>query len=292
MDEPANKLRLAWQAFNVVVIVGAIAFAVFYVMPGLLERPDPQVGAAAESQSRIGPASCHVTTRGKSLWLTSRGRNKPFILRNAHSVSVRAVALSNDGKHMASSAGEDVVFWDTESRKRLHTAQGTVKRNDVLVFTGSGERLVAFGETDGKIDVWNTATGELQTTVAVPREALDAAPNAFCLQLPFEDGKPSSPPSLKPVELERVRDRNSRAALLDDGGQGGWILRDNVSGKRVLAYNSGTANPDETEPAKSLSWRPAGRYSAYSWGEAVVIWKLCPRRTAKRVTENGRVFLR
>ena len=69
-------------------------------------------------------------------------------------------------------------------------------------------------------------------------------------------------------------------------------LRDSVSGEYVLAVNDGWTDPSSADLAKALSWNPAGRYSAYAQGNTVVIWKLCPRPQAQRVSEGGRTMLR
>jgi len=285
-----RQWRLIQVAAKVLLFVAVVGAGLYRILPDLLDKPDPNVGALAEPGCRMGMPPYRASTRGRAVWLWKRNREEPFILRERPGEVVRALALSNDASVLATAVGGRIKLWDVGKRRVRHSVSGAVKRVDVLVFTAAPDWLVAFGEADGKLDVWHVPSGRLRATVAVPREK--AAADAFRLELRFPKGKPAAKPRLSRTEYESVRDANSVGALLNDGEGGPWRLRDNVSGQFVQSCNDGWTDPNAAEPAKSLSWHAGGRYSAYAGPHGVLIWKLCPRRDAQRVTEGGRIFLR
>ncbi len=101
------------------------------------------------------------------LWdLTTR---EPITELNGHSEEINAMAISPDGKVLASaSRDQSVILWDLRSRRRLATVtdnQGWV--NDVA-FSPDGKTL-AFGVMNGDVKLWDIAAGRIKAVGHVPK---------------------------------------------------------------------------------------------------------------------------
>jgi len=107
------------------------------------------------------------------LWETQSGH-----LRSApqgHSGLVYAVALSHDGRLLASGGAEGMVkLWDTSSGQLLTTLRG---HSGVVwsVALSRDARLLASGGDDGVLRLWDAESGLLQRTLRADRryERLD-----------------------------------------------------------------------------------------------------------------------
>ena len=124
--------------------------------------------------------------------------------------------------------------------------------------------LVVLVDDDQKVEIYDIERQEIIATEKVQMEQRDAF--RLAINIDARDGPGR-------VEMSRAQFEYVREAVLP--GRGIRKFRDNVSGEFVKSYNDGwKAN---FEPAKSLSWNPEGRYSAYAEQDKVLIWKLCPR---------------
>jgi WD40 repeat protein len=74
------------------------------------------------------------------------------------------VALSPDGKTVASAANEVICVWDLPARRQLKVIAGDIGRIFSLAFAPDGRSLVA-GSHDGTLKFWNMATLEEVTAI-------------------------------------------------------------------------------------------------------------------------------
>jgi WD40 repeat protein len=82
-----------------------------------------------------------------------------------HTNSVRSVAVSPDGKSIASCADELIKVWNAATRAELQTLKGHQKNVNVVVFS-PGAKRIASGSEDKTVRVWDAATGEPILTLA------------------------------------------------------------------------------------------------------------------------------
>lgn len=111
----------------------------------------------------------------KSLPVTHPQSNKPpsEVLRLGHERGVWCVAVSPDGKLIASGSDEFIRLWDAESGKRLQDpffdADGEVRG---LAFSTNGSRLVAevVHSWSWEIRVFEVASGEVEKSFKQPED--------------------------------------------------------------------------------------------------------------------------
>ncbi|KAH7881895.1 WD40-repeat-containing domain protein [Phlebopus sp. FC_14] len=95
-------------------------------------------------------------------WRVTDGREVGVVMK--HGSPVRAVAVSGDGKTIASGGGDGkVVFWNTDTCKKLVRSQGKHSNWVVSLSFAPDSQRVASGSYDGWIIIWSTLTGERVT---------------------------------------------------------------------------------------------------------------------------------
>lgn len=107
-------------------------------------------------QGTIATASDDQTVR---LWDSTTGRHRQVL---GHGNWVRAVALSPDGKRVASSALDDTVrLWDARSGQQLYKlfGHGAVGGRRSLAFLPGGKRFLSWGD-DWYLRMWDVKTGK------------------------------------------------------------------------------------------------------------------------------------
>jgi RNA polymerase sigma factor (sigma-70 family) len=102
-----------------------------------------------------------------TLWDVASG--KQLQERASHFAATDSVAISPDGKFVASAAGGDrtVRLWDAHSGKPLHVWPMPHGRIDPLLFTPDGASVLAAGLW-GECRMWNVRTGEERQVFRVP----------------------------------------------------------------------------------------------------------------------------
>jgi WD40 repeat protein len=123
--------------------------------------PDCQVLAEASSEFVGGK---EIWRGGKIVvWDVLAGRHKAIL--NAHSKDVNSLAMTQDGKFLASgSADASVKLWDTE-KGRLHLDLGKQGAEvNAVAFAPDGKTL-ASGMHSHEVKLWDTATGNVKLTL-------------------------------------------------------------------------------------------------------------------------------
>jgi WD40 repeat protein len=87
------------------------------------------------------------------------------VLALTHPAGVLAVAVSADGRTIASSGADlTIKIWDVEARREKWTIQQAGQRFTCMVFSHDGRWLLT-GSLDGNIKVWDMKTGSLVRTL-------------------------------------------------------------------------------------------------------------------------------
>jgi WD40 repeat protein len=77
-----------------------------------------------------------------------------------HRTSVETIAASDDGRTLATVADREVRVWAVPPRRRVAQLRGTATGHPLV---SSDCRLVASGDSNGNVTVWNTVTDEVFT---------------------------------------------------------------------------------------------------------------------------------
>ncbi len=81
---------------------------------------------------------------------------------HAHDDPIVAMALSPDGKFLATAAKDNTIkVWQLPDGKLLHTIQGHARTVTDLAFSHDGQRLVS-ASADMTVRLWSVATGKLE----------------------------------------------------------------------------------------------------------------------------------
>ncbi len=95
-----------------------------------------------------------------------RAEKPELVLQTGHSSVVTAIALSSDGKRIASgSLDKTVILWDVESGKQLRSFNGHTEFITAVALSPDG-LLLASGNTDDTIKLWQLNTGRELRTLA------------------------------------------------------------------------------------------------------------------------------
>ena len=116
--------------------------------------------------SKLLIAGCHLADHSGEvqLWDVSTGKLQHAL---KHDKYVNSVAVSPDGKMLASGSGEgsdQVQIWDTQKGAFLRSLRGGRSGTRCVAFSPDGQTIAA-GWGDGKVRLWDVQTGEWKETL-------------------------------------------------------------------------------------------------------------------------------
>jgi WD40 repeat protein len=112
-------------------------------------------------------ASLFWPSGNSSLSTISITNNQPLRTLQGHSTWIYAIALSRDGRFLASgSFDKEIKIWHLPSGNLLHTLKG---HGDAVVSLAISpdSKFLASGSWDNRIKLWNLETGQLIRTVVI-----------------------------------------------------------------------------------------------------------------------------
>lgn len=202
MSDGKERLSLYCGAIAAAAI---LAFGMWH-----LGRSPSSDSAAPSDQSKLQPVKAFQKLDGLSAFfeaiafsndgrlVVSGGRDKLARLWDVssgavvqtfrgHASQVTAVALSPDGKRLASGSGEryggppspkfpidsTLRIWDVSSGKELNQLSGHSPEVSVVVFSPDG-RTVVSGDTDGRCILWDVDRGEERARLSATSGAISA----------------------------------------------------------------------------------------------------------------------
>ena len=224
--------------------------------------------------ARDGALSMYVTAAGITMFDTHTGTRTRTILKGVSDLADGRVALSPDGRevtvagpegpnntaYLSSPVRSQIRTFDVATGERTRTTSLPTHVVDALSYSPDG-RLIAVGNEDGTIDLYNPATGTVSLTKdRTPTREIDAiafAPNGRWFAAASSDG------TVRIIDLPSGRERNS---LMNPGA--GALARVAISpDSRTLAVVSWTGKlsrwdmPTSTEIGGNLAVGPEGTSS-------------------------------
>ncbi len=257
--------------------------------PGLVAAP---LAAAWSKQGRLlaaADAAGNLTT-----WQSKQGPASEAGARNstfaASGAQANAVAVSPDGKQIASGLGADILLWDAASGSLLRTLAGHRRNIGALAYSPDGATL-ASGGWDGDVILWNAKSGDkLRTLQGHKRDVAGLAWSPDGKRLASTGSGDNQVLLWNPATGEVE-------ATLKGTDQGVWGLAWSPDGK-TLAVSTSLADIllwDMTKPELSaspdgvlrghsnwvstLAWSPDGAKLASGGADRlVIVWDVANRR--------------
>jgi WD40 repeat protein/tetratricopeptide (TPR) repeat protein len=207
---------------------------------------------------------------------------------------VIALAVSRDGKHLATVGGQSVRLWDFATGKQVLSLPGHTDNVAAVAFSRDGTRL-ATGGADRTIRVWNVVTGQPLVDLAGHAGAItgiDFSPDGSSLVSVGADGKVllwDGRPRLDQVQLEGSVGSPSVAYSPDKsrvaaGGLETVQVWDRQTGRRLLELGGFPGY------AFATTYSPDGSRIASAGINTLLVWNAQTGEQIHRSEEKGRTI--
>lgn len=187
------------------------------------------------------------------IWNTSSAQERLRIRQNKRREGT-SIAISPDGRTLASGSDGHVRLWDLTTGEQLGPGGSTATVNAV-VFSPDGGSL-ASGDDDGVVRLWHVASGRESLRIEGQRWSVSALAVA-------PDG----------------------GTLASGGPLGSVVVRGIQSGETVRSFQTGVG------PITSISYSPEGRLLAYGQGyeQGFHLWNLATGELVRKVVRSRNV---
>ncbi|VXD24427.1 Serine/Threonine protein kinase with WD40 repeats [Planktothrix serta PCC 8927] len=204
----------------------------------------------------------------------------------AHSSWVKALAISPDGKILASGSNDKTIrLWDLKEGNRMRTIEGHTEGVNAIAFSPDGQTL-ASGSDDQTIRLWGSETGSRQLTIAGHEGAIHAlafSPDGQTLVSGGTD---------RIIRFWNLQTGSRKRSISGHEGAINALVYHPNSQTLISASDDGTIrlwNPNTGEqkavwkahnnPVKSLAITKDGK-TLLSGGDSVIVWDL---KTGKKL---------
>lgn len=193
-------------------------------------------------------------------------------IQSGHQGMIRCLALSADEKYLASAgADKTIIVWDVESEKKVLAFTGHENWIVALEFGPSSEpTLLASGDYDGTVKIWNLKTAKLEQEITAtrPYSVTSLAFNPIGEQLAIATSNKISVWNLKTRAMQAVSENDAPVTKVVYG-KGGYVLSSNLGGEiggwDLETGKQYTVKPIEKHGIASMEFNPAKELLALAY---------------------------
>jgi WD40 repeat protein/serine/threonine protein kinase len=221
-------------------------------------------------------------------------RDDRSITFRGHTGGVRGVAISPDGKTLAScSADQTIKLWDMATHKVVATLTGHRGSVDAIAFSPDGKSL-ASGSADSTLRLWNVETRQLMASLTNHTKAVSAlafAPNGNLLASGSADQTVRLWDVITKQEIKtfaRHTDRVTAVSFSPDGERLASSSRDNTVKVWDLERGEMLSLYDKAGWIFSGAFSPDGQVFGATRTDGIVFWNLAEKRVLGALTGHSR----